>query len=172
MSQLIDFYQGTRTDSEGRTLAQIWAFTDREMEAYHDFVQWAFPLQERSQFNPDAPLLTQADIRAFQEDPRLRANLLRSFDRFLAFLGLSLEQNTISPRSDFAGKQWLFTRPNHNWLRITRVLLSLRLLGCGEQSREFYRCLRHLSECGQAQITADTWAYWKEAPFPDQPSQG
>ena len=70
MSDLIAFYRGLAPDSEGRTLADLWAFSDREMEDIHDFIQWMFPLREPSRFNPDAPLLTAADIAAFQADPR------------------------------------------------------------------------------------------------------
>jgi hypothetical protein len=55
MSQLTEFYQGTGLDTEGRTLAQIWAFSDEAMEDDHDFIQWLFPLREPSRFNPDAP---------------------------------------------------------------------------------------------------------------------
>ncbi len=38
MSNLLEFYQGRGTDSEERTLADLWAYSDREMEAVHDFI--------------------------------------------------------------------------------------------------------------------------------------
>ena len=59
---LIEFYRGIAPDSEGRTLADLWAFSDDEMEEVHDFIQWMFPLREPSRFNPDAPLLTDEDV--------------------------------------------------------------------------------------------------------------
>ncbi len=43
MSQLTDFYRGTGTDAEGRTLAEIWAYSDAELEGVHDFIQSLFP---------------------------------------------------------------------------------------------------------------------------------
>jgi hypothetical protein len=61
MSQLLDFYRGTQLDSSGRMLHEIWDWTDDDLEAIHDFIQWLFPLPEPSQFNPDAPLLTPED---------------------------------------------------------------------------------------------------------------
>lgn len=169
MSQLVAFYQGTANDSEGRSLADYWSFSDGQMESRHDFIQWMFPLEEPSQFNPDAPILTRADREAFQGDPALRANLLKSFDRFLGFLGLTREGDRVVPAPDFEAKRWRLNEPNHNWLRITRVLASLRLLGLTNESRSFHQGLEGLIADGRARITADTRAYWKNATSPDQP---
>jgi hypothetical protein len=55
MSRLTDFYRGAGSDSEGRSLADLWNLSDDEMEDIHDFIQWMFPLREPSRFNPDAP---------------------------------------------------------------------------------------------------------------------
>ncbi|APW64000.1 opioid growth factor receptor-related protein [Paludisphaera borealis] len=169
MSQLVQFHRGKANDSESRSLADFWSFSDSQMESRHDFIQWMFPLEEPSSFNPNAPILTRADLEAFRDDPALRDNLLRSFDRFLAFLGLAREGDRVVPAADFEKKQWRLTEPNHNWLRITRVLTSLRLLGLGNQSEAFYQGLERLVEQGKARISADTRAYWKNATFPDQP---
>src|SRR5438067_6338723 len=104
MSRLTEFYRGTGLDTEGRTLSEMWAFRDEEMEAYHDFIQWMFPLRERSQFNPDAPLLSDDDVAAFRDDLTLRAHLLRSLDRFLDFLGLARHEDRIGPGPAFIQK--------------------------------------------------------------------
>ena len=93
MSRLLDFYRGQATDAEGRLLKEIWTWDDDDLEAVHDFIQWLFPLPEPSQFNPDAPLLTEEDIDAFKNDPILRANVMKSFERILAFLGFSLAED-------------------------------------------------------------------------------
>jgi len=163
MSQLTAFYRGTGTDVEGRTLAGIWAYSDAELEGVHDFIQWLFPLRERSGFNPDAPLLTDADVAEFRADPTLRANLLRSFEVFLAFLGLRFEGGKVAEAPDFAGKQQVWRYPNHNWLRITRVLSSTRLLGHEDASRAFFDFLRAYRDGGRSGITADSFRYWDEA---------
>jgi hypothetical protein len=89
MSQLVDFYRGEGTNPEGRSLIDIWAWPDDDLEAVHDFIQWLFPLPEPSRFNPDAPLLTEEDIGAFRSGPLLQANLMKSFERILGFLGLA-----------------------------------------------------------------------------------
>ncbi len=167
MSQLTDFYRGTGTDSEGRMLADLWAFTDRELEAYHDFIQWMFPLREPSRFNPDAPLLTAPDVAEFRSDPGLRENLLRSFEVFLAFLGLRLRGGQVTQAPDFERKNEVFRYPNHNWLRITRVLTSTRLLGLEEQSRAFFDFLKAYRDSGQSGITAESFGYWERAALGD-----
>ncbi len=163
MSRLTDFYRGLGTDSEGRTLAQIWSYSDDLLEAVHDFIQWIFPLREPSGFNPDAPLLTDADIAEFRSDPELRGNLLRSFGVFLAFLGLRYEDGRVMPAPDFEARRGVWLYPNHNWLRITRVLASTRLLGLEEASRAFFESLRQLRDGGRSGISADTFRYWEKA---------
>jgi Opioid growth factor receptor (OGFr) conserved region len=169
MSQLLEFYQGRGLDSEGRTLAQVWDFSDEEMEDHHDFIQWLFPLREPSQHNPNAPLLTEADIAAFRADPTLGTQLLRSFDRFLEFVGLVRHASRIEPGLTFTQKREVWLIPNHNWLRLTRVLHCLRILGLEEESQQLFSCLDQLNERGAARITPSTLSYWKNATFPGRP---
>src|SRR5579884_3099361 len=127
MSPLINFYRGTAPDSEGRMLQEIWAWSDQELEAVHDFIQWLFPLPEPSRFNPDAPLLTPEDVAAFRTDDRLRANLRRSFERILTFPGLAeTPGGQVVEGPNFAARTPdVWSVPNHNWLRVTRILRSL-----------------------------------------------
>ncbi len=166
MSRLIEFYRGTAPDSQGRTLAQIWHFSDEEMEDYHDFIQWLFPLLEPSQYNPNAPLLTNADVAAFRDEATLRDHLLRSLDRFLEFVGLVRREDRIEPGPAFDQKREVWTSPNHNWLRITRVLHCLRILGLEEQGRQLFSSLELLNQNGEGRISHSTLAYWQNATFP------
>jgi hypothetical protein len=163
LSKLIDFYRGDGTDSRGRKLASLWEYSDSQMEGIHDFIQWMFPLREPSRFNPDAPLLTDADVAAFHADPRLRSNLLRSFETFLAFLGLSYADGQVTKASDFEPKRGVFEHPNHNWLRITRVLASTRILGLETPSRAFLAFLEGLHDSGAVKFPAETFHYWENA---------
>src|SRR5579864_3751269 len=139
MSRLVDFYRGQATDSAGRLLSEMWEWDDGRLEDRHDFIQWMFPLAEPSRFNPDAPLLGVEDIQAFRDDEHLRANLRRSFDRMLAFFGLAqTETGEVIDGDHFAVRApdvWEY--PNHNWLRVTRILGSLRLLGLKAEARAF-----------------------------------
>lgn len=165
MSQLVEFYRGEARDTEGRRLEEIWAWDDDALEAVHDFIQWLFPLPEPSNFNPDAPLLSEQDIQAFRADPLLQGRLQRSFERVLRFLGLALmEGGKVVEGDNFAARVpdvWAY--PNHNWLRITRILRSLTLLGLEAQARALYDWLSATHREQRSPISAETFRYWTGA---------
>ncbi|MGE3819316.1 MAG: opioid growth factor receptor-related protein [Isosphaeraceae bacterium] len=163
MSPLLRYHAGQGTDGAGRTLAEVQAMDHRRMEYYHDFIQWTFPLRQASVFNPDAPVLTDDDVRAFQERPELRENLRRSFIAFLNFLGLTYDVDQGRVIEAVGGpRRSIFSIPNHNWLRITRVLLCLRTLGLDDECAAFFACLKRLHEEGVG-VTEHTFAYWEAA---------
>lgn len=165
MSQLVDFYRGTGTDSRRRSLDEILSWDDEQLELVHDFIQWLFPLPERSQFNPNAPLLTPSDIDEFRSDERLRAQVRRSYERILAFLGLTLAgDGKVTEGANFAASApdvWQY--PNHNWLRITRILRSLKLLGLETEANALFAKLSTMYASRRFPITVDTFQYWEDA---------
>jgi hypothetical protein len=165
MSRLQDFYRCRGTDAEGRTLEEILAWNDDELEAVHDFVQWLFPLPEPSQFNPDAPLLTENDVSAFKSDSVLQANLMKSFQRILGFLGFELAANgKVVESASFSGRvSDVWAVPNHNWLRITRILRCLTLLGMEAQAHALFERLDVEYNSRRFPIPANTFAYWTKA---------
>jgi hypothetical protein len=85
--RIVAFYEGNAPDDCGRLHRDILQFDDDRLEDVHDFIQWIFPLLERSGASPSAPVLDRAAIEAFRSRPELRAALRRSFDRMLAFYG-------------------------------------------------------------------------------------
>jgi hypothetical protein len=161
MNPLVAFYQGD-CDDRGRSLDDVLRFDDAALERVHDFVQWLFPLRERSGANPDAPTLDDAAVESFRTGPELQEALRRSLDRMLTFYGLQRSGDAIVPAPGFsARRQWL-TPGNHNHLRLTRMLISLRTLGLETEARALYRCLCDIAaRCGG--ITAATRRYWDEA---------
>jgi hypothetical protein len=165
MSRLVEFYCGTGTDGEGRRLDTILSWGDGRLEAVHDFIQWLFPLPEPSRFNADAPLLTEEDVAAFHREPQLRANLRRSFERILSFLGLAeIESGEVVEGPNFDSRTAdVWDDPNHNWLRITRILRSLSLLGLGAEARALYRRLEDFHAGGRFPIDGETFRYWSGA---------
>ena len=165
MSRLLDFYRQDAPDSEGRWLRDLWGWDDEALESVHDFIQWLFPLPEPSQFNPDAPLLTATDISAFRADDSLRANLRRSFERILSFLGLAEQPDgAIAEGPNFAARAAdVWNTPNHNWLRITRILRSLTLLGLEPQAQALYACLSGFYQSRKSPIPDNTFRYWSAA---------
>jgi hypothetical protein len=165
MSQLVDFYRREATDTEGRLLQDIWDWNDDQLEEVHNFIQWLFPLTEPSRFNFDEPLLGQEDILAFQKDEHLRGNLRKSFGRILTFLGLrQTETGEIVESENFPPRAVdVWEAPNHNWLRITRILRCLMVLGCEREAQALYGRLELLYRSGRFPISADTFGYWTGA---------
>jgi hypothetical protein len=171
MSRLVAFYLLRAPDVRGRGLDDLWELDPDEWEEGHDHVQWLFPLPEPSRFNPDAPLVGADDVAAWRRSPELRANLLVSFRKFLHFLGLELAQDgerwLVRPGPNWHGRRgwWVFpgaTRVNHNWLRITRVLKSLRLLDLEPQAQAFLRALQEVYDL-EGMISPQSMALWQEA---------
>jgi len=157
MSRIIDFYLYDGCTDTGHRLEQIWCWPNSKLEGIHDYIQWVFPTNEQSNFNPEAPVLDMTDLNAFQAIPYLKARLRRSFEVFLKFLGLKIEEGVVAPGDDFEERQQLFKTANHNWLRITRVIRSLRLLGMEVESQDFYRFLK------TQPVSVDTMKFWEAA---------
>ena len=155
--ELLAFYGDEEgPNSSGYTLEQVLGWPDEDWEEAHDFVQWAFPTDEPSMFNPDAPVLDEATIARFRADPLLRYRLRRAFDRWLVFCGIirtddGLAFDNPNPR--------VWDRQNHNWLRISRVLRSLNLLGLPGEAQAFFSLLTTV----RARIDPTTWGYWTRA---------
>lgn len=164
MSLLIDFYRGTATDSEGRWFVDILQWSDDEFEQVHDFVQWLFPLPEPSQYNPGAPLLTGDDMAQFAKSPDLAANLKKAFDRFLSFLGLTRSGDAIARADHFDERVAdVWSAPNHNWLRITRVLRCLTLLGRRDDARQLFAWIETEYTRRRFPISSETFEFWSAA---------
>jgi hypothetical protein len=164
-SPLVRFYAGAAADPRGRMIGDIWAWDDAALERVHDYIQWLFPLPEPSQFNDGAPLLTRDDTAAFAARAALRANLRRSFARQLAFYGFALtDEPRVTRAADFPAKaaNWL-TPMNHNFLRITRILRSLTLLGLGGEARAFLAALEEVYAGGGVAIGMRSLNFWRGA---------
>lgn len=130
MDPIIAFYSHNGTDHQGRTLKQIWNFSDDELEKSHDYIQWLFPTTEPSKFNSNAPLLTSETVCEFGEDEEMTSSLITSSFIFQRFLKLD---NEIPFWVQKTG-----SRDNHNCLRISRVIASLNIIGLHERAESFY----------------------------------
>jgi hypothetical protein len=167
---LLAFYRGEGTDHRGRRLADIQAFGWEELEQAHDYVQWMFPLFERSRFQPHAPVLDEATAQRFRDDPRARQELRTSLGLMLEFYGLTLARgdDDVRPRvvrgSDFARRSAVWLTPmNHNYLRLTRILASLCVLGEAALARALLVCLEEIAREHGDTIGDETLAHWRGA---------
>ena len=119
---IVGFLEGKTTDHRGRILAMLLQQTDHQAETTHDYIQWMFPLDEPSRSVNGAPVLNELEIDEIRQSSLAQANLAKSARWFLGFL----------ERND----HWV-TKYNHNHLRITRVIRSLRLLASEGAADEF-----------------------------------
>jgi len=169
-SHLILFYRHQGTDHRGRSLVDIRCLSLEELEETHDFIQWLFPLPAPSSASDDAPLLSQADISLFKSDQSLRTELLLSFGVMLRFFGLACrdEAGAVTPEivraADFTERRriWLYSH-SHNFLRITRILRALSLLGCSAHAVAFGRCLDGIYGDFRDVVGPRTIAFWRSA---------
>jgi Opioid growth factor receptor (OGFr) conserved region len=166
--RIVNFYEGSAPDDRGRFRDEILRFDDEQLEDVHDFIQWLFPLPERSGANPAAPRLDDAAIESFRTRPDLRVALRRSLDRLLAFYGLAWRGERIVKSSSFHDRStnWLHAG-NHNHLRLTRMLRSLNLLGEREAALALFDALSDLyreeRRTGRNPISDRTFHFWRSA---------
>lgn len=161
---LLRFYAGEGTDDRGRTIADIWGYSHEELEDVHDYIQWLFPLADRSAFNPGAPLLDDKTIARFRRDAVLRTNLERSLRVMLEFYGLAIAGDEILRVPSFGerSRNWL-TPGNHNFLRLTRMLKSLSLLGLEDRARQLLQALQGIDGKRPGVIGERTLGFWQRA---------
>ena len=146
--KLLSFLQDVGPDHRGRYLSDIWKFGDADIERTHDFIQWVFPLDQRSGARPDAPVLEAAEIDLIHKSGPATMNLERSTEWFLGFLSRS--------------PQWLVAH-DHNHLRITRMIRSNRLL-LGELAADSARAkVMKLADKAKGKISEESLAYWQRA---------
>ena len=122
MTEIVSFLEGKTPDYRGRTFAMLLQQSDHQAETTHDYIQWLFPLDEPSRSVNGVPVLTELKIEEIRQSSLAQANLAKSARWFLGFL----ERNDC----------WI-AKYNHNHLRITRVIKSLRLLASDEAADEF-----------------------------------
>jgi hypothetical protein len=164
------FYSG-QPGSSCRTLEEIWKFDDDELEGYHTYIQWLFPLMEPSAINFAAPVLDADIINEFRKSPALQKRLIISFKLMLKFYGFGIDESNnvikIEKNDDYEVKKrnWISHR-NHNYLRITRILTCLRLLGLEEYSKAFFACLAQVYAEESYEIGEITFDYWKKSQVP------
>jgi hypothetical protein len=162
--KLTRFFAGGE-DDEGRTLDEILGWDDARLEMVHDYIQWIFPLPERSGANPAAPVL---DAEAIRGSAEMQGRLRAAFLRMLSFYGFALQDDRVTegPRFTAASRNWLHAG-NHNHLRLTRMLRSLRVLGLEHEAAALWEALRALHErenvAGRLTITPETFAFWQQA---------
>ena len=145
---VLHFLEGAIPDGRGRTLSMIMALDDQAIESTHDFIQWIFPLDEPSRSHPGAPVLDLFEIEEIKSSEVAQANLMQSADWYFGFL----------QRHDHWIRQY-----DHNHLRITRVIKSLRLLVSDEVADQFKSAILDFLRGNFSVIGERSREYWLDA---------
>lgn len=168
---LIRFFDPATASSDGRnrTLASIITWPDSNLESSHDYIQTVFPLPEESMFS-FAPTITSDVREAFLARPELRDSLHRALERMLTFYRLEFTGNansedkptvTRGPNFATASRNWV-TRFDHNHLRLTRILRSLRVFGLEDDAKALHGFLS-TDEKVTSTVSPRSQMYWCRA---------
>ncbi len=153
---IVAFYLDSKQLREqlGFSFRDVMSYSDLQLETQHDYIQWLFPTEEPSQFNPDAPTVMSGTFYWFNDLDIVRNRMYEAYRKMVDFY--------------FTGgrgwDQWV-TPNNHNFLRITRIIKSLKLFGFENQAHDFYDRLEGVlsnSEFNKI-IGEETQKYWKDA---------
>lgn len=157
----VQFYRSEIANNDGTTFEDILAYSYGALEVDHSYIQWLFPLYEPSCFNVLAPVLTTEEQILFSTDPFLRDRVEKAFHKMLDFYGLQYSDEVVSWQvpGKHENPQWWLEFFNHNMLRITRILMSLRLLGRTDLCMALYKLLLTVRN----RVTQNTWDYWNDA---------
>lgn len=147
------------TDMRGAGQFPMNAATD---PAYHDYIQWLFPLVTESRFNPLALLLTEVDRWAFHHEEVVRRYFTRSLETMWAFYGFRRNDQGGLVRTEGWEERrdnWL-TRDNHNLLRINRILRSSMLCGFIPEARMFLDAILQATK-ERSNLIGRSEEYWR-----------
>ncbi len=145
---LLDFLKGTGRDKHGRTHQDILNFSDEQLESVHNYIQWIFPIREMSENVMGSPYLeSEEEIETLRSDHQVQENMIKALVRM----------------EDFYRDNDFWLQPNdHNHLRITRIIKSIKLLNSKDNASEFYKfILDRVSN--YKPVTDESLAYWKQA---------
>ena len=148
MTSIQAFLEGAGTNNSNWLLSDNWKINDTQIENTHTFIQWVFPTDEPSRATPGSPVLDEEQILKIQNSEQAKQNLSKSADWFLNFLR----------RNNY----WQYAH-DHNHLRITRMIKSLRLL-CGDDEADYFKeQFWQLLGTDISKIPSKTIEYWEDA---------
>ena len=146
----VNFLTNNEPDFKNRFLKDIWNFSDEDIEYTHDFIQLLFPLNEKSSAISNGIYLDSNEaILSIKANKLATENIVKSSKWFLSFLARN--------------SHWK-RQHDHNYLRITRIIKSLRLLVSDQEANKFYESFMQLvDENLKSKINSTTLTYWENA---------
>lgn len=172
------FLIGTGTNDHNKSYKQIIRYNNTQLESDHAFIQWVFPTETPSMFNPTAPVITKEQAAKLSKIGAVKENMHRMFMRMLLFYGIRLISNIeLEENKDDSliviqqGRRtsWVFDKTrveewlqdgNHNLLRISRILESLRLFNRESDHALLCDVIKTLSTYKPEITKWSCWEYW------------
>eukprot|EP01062_Namystynia_karyoxenos_P009971 TRINITY_DN1352_c3_g1_i1.p1 TRINITY_DN1352_c3_g1~~TRINITY_DN1352_c3_g1_i1.p1 ORF type:complete len:681 (+),score=221.24 TRINITY_DN1352_c3_g1_i1:94-2136(+) len=102
------------------------------LEGKHHYVQWLFPKAVNGVSGATAPPLTAGDAAIMAADPECDRRLTKAYDMMLDFWGLELVDDSsgeVRKAPHWEERFANIEKHDHNYLRISRVLISLNMRG-------------------------------------------
>jgi hypothetical protein len=161
-------------------------------ESTHDYIQFFFPSPVKSLSNPNAPLFDSRSIALFQSDPTLKKYMICAFIRMTIFYDLLIDlvhtEQEKTLRLDIPVRWKTESNintnnpKNHNYLRLSRIMISLTFAGLKHIARALQTFLiEKYSRLPNIYVPQLTLQYWRDAlneekilklhPLTDTPSE-
>lgn len=165
---LIDFLKGSAPNSQGIYIYDMWNWDYLILERKHNYIQWLFPLKERSNYYWFAPVINDFNITHINNNKLIKDNMIRSLKVMLDFYGYEIgTKETISIYiSDhfYERSRFWISKNNHNYLRITRIIKSLCLANLNVYALAFNSILQKLKDSEFNDLVGTkTFEYWSMA---------
>ena len=147
MYSIYEFLTGG-IDHAGRTHAFICNQSDEWIESTHDFIQWLFPIEDERSRAASIPQLSAHEVKMINESEKAQKAMLLSASRMRRFWSKN--------------QHWVVGH-DHNHLRITRCIKSLRLLVSDDEAESMKLWLSSVLGPNVKLISKTSINYWKGA---------
>lgn len=95
-----------------------WAGDDKRLEKHHGWIQWVFPIPEKSAFNVEATPLSMEEAEEMRKSPIIQQRLIRGYIMFMKFLGIEVDpSNGQCKRAPNALQRYKAWDGGHNTMR-------------------------------------------------------
>ncbi len=145
---VVSFLDGSKVDNNERTFDFVMQQDDDWFESEHNYIQWLFPLLEESYNVYEAPVLDLTEVTLIRNNQVALENQIKALGRMVVFY----KKNDL----------WLVPM-DHNHLRITRILKSIRLLHSLPVAESFYDLIMERVKETGSQVEPRNIAFWTDA---------
>eukprot|EP01117_Protostelium_nocturnum_P014032 TRINITY_DN5301_c0_g1_i1.p1 TRINITY_DN5301_c0_g1~~TRINITY_DN5301_c0_g1_i1.p1 ORF type:complete len:273 (+),score=65.55 TRINITY_DN5301_c0_g1_i1:1-819(+) len=121
-----------------------WFGDYSKLEVHHGYIQWLFSIFESKGMNFESQALTKAEAKLIRDSQDCAVRIIRSYKLMLDFYGMRLvdiETGEIKRAKNYKSRYENLSLRSHNFLRITRIIISLGELGFRKYKQPFVEFL-------------------------------